>query len=379
MNGARCEERYNGCMNKRVILLIIDGFGIGEAPDAANFGDCGSNTCQHVLLHNQHLHLPVMEKIGLLDRDPKNCLIEMNPNKDTLSGISEMFGSILPKMHTFSNEIPFSLVQQIESAIGTRTLFGKAGSGTVIMKEWGEEHLRTGYPILYTSQDSVLQVLAHEENITPNLLYYYCQVIRELVNPIYHIGRIIARPFLGDRPETFFRTNRRKDFVYRLSNNPILETLSEKKIKMVGNQIVQDIFGENLIAPLSGNGNKQIYDTLIKAFDSTCCQENSLFIADLEDFDMLFGHRRDPVGYGKALEELNLFLHHFLPLLKEDDLLIITADHGNDPTFSKHTDHTREIVPLVVIRNQAVDDSYGHLEGFFHISSIILSFFQLKE
>lgn len=379
MNGSRCEEREYESMIKRAFLLILDGFGIGEAPDAINFGDCGSNTCQHVLKNNKHLSLPILQKIGLLDVSPNNSLIEINPNKDTLSGISEMFGSLLPKMYTFPGIIPLDLIHQLESAIGTNLLYGKSGSGTIVMKEWGEEHIKTGYPILYTSQDSVLQVLAHEEVITPSLLYYYCQTIRELVNPLYTIGRVIARPFLGKTSETFFRTTRRKDFTYQLGCNPILENFIKEDITIYGNKIVQNIFGEEQISLISGNNNLELYDDLLKEINQQDDQRNSLLIVDLEDFDMLYGHRRDPLGFGKALEEFDQFLTHFLPLLKNDDMLIITADHGNDPTFLNHTDHTREKVPLIVMNNKGKTEVFGHLEGFYHISSILNSFFGTKK
>jgi phosphopentomutase len=362
-------------MGKRVLLLILDGFGIGECHDSAEFGDSGANTCQHILKQNPDISLPTLQKLGLLDAFPYNQMMEINPNKDTLSGISEMMGSLLPKLDTFSDGIPLELIQKIESSIGVRVINGGVGSGTVIMKKWGLEHLRTGFPILYTSQDSVLQLLAHEEVVTPSLLYYYCQVIRDLVDPLYTIGRVIARPFTGISADTFLRTNRRKDFVYKTQKNPFLTTLAKQHIEIFGNKIIRNIFGESLIRPVSGETNEELYCFLEKEFKETTVDKNVLYIIDLEDFDMLYGHRRDPIGYGHALKKLDQFLGTFLMYLLSEDLVIMTADHGNDPTFSLHTDHTRELVPLVVFNNSDEVKPYGHLEGFFHISNIIKSYF----
>jgi len=210
MNCDDREERYNNGMGKRIFIFIMDGFGIGESDDAICFGDIGANTCQNVLIQNPELELPTLRSIGLLDRNPINQLIEKNPNKDTLSGISEMFESILPKLTFFKNDIPGPLINQIESTIGLKTLWGKKASGTQIMGQLGEEHLQCGYPILYTSQDSVLQLLAHEEKIPLSVLFYFCECIRQIVDQKYVIGRIIARPFTGYTKETFQRTEHRK-------------------------------------------------------------------------------------------------------------------------------------------------------------------------
>jgi phosphopentomutase len=365
-------------MEKRVLLLIMDGFGIGGAPDAGDFGDFGANTCQHILEQCPTLNLPTLRRLGLLDRDPKNQLMEINPNKDTLSGISEMFGSILPKMHTFLGEIPLELIQKIESGIGVKTLCGKAGSGTEIMKEWGAEHLRTGFPILYTSQDSVLQLLAHEEVITPSLLYYYCQVVRDMVSPLFPIGRIIARPFVGYTQNSFLRTTRRKDFVLKGQDNPFLRSLATKGVAIFGNRMIRNIFGEELIQSFPGENNGELFQNLTKTYHDETNLLLSLYVIDLEDFDMLFGHRRDSLGFGFALEKMDHFLETFLPLLGRNDLLLITADHGCDPTFKDHTDHTRELVPLIIWKDHQLVE-YGHLDGMHHVSSMIHSFFSEKD
>lgn len=357
--------------------MIIDGFGIGSAPDAKDFGDYGANTCQHILEQNPSLSFPNLQKLGLLEKKPNNQLIEINPNKDTLSGISEMFGSILPKMHTFAGEIPIDLIKKIESAIGTKTLYGKAGSGTQIMKEYGEENLKTGFPILYTSQDSVIQLLAHEEVTPPSVLYYYCQVIRDLVNPLFPIGRIIARPFSGYSSDSFQRTNRRKDFVDHTRNNPFLTSLHKKDISICGNRIIYEIFGEDIIFPFPGGNNNELYGNLMQEFSNKPSLKNALYVIDLEDFDMLYGHRRDPKGYGAALEKLDVFIGDFLPLLTSDDFLILSADHGNDPTFSGHTDHTRETVPLIGYNILSGCKVIGTFEGFFYISTLIQHYFEL--
>jgi len=374
-NDLTCLLRYNDTMNKRVVLLIMDGYGVGEAPDADFFGDIGANTCQHTMGENPNLFLPTLKKLGLLDIAPKNQLIEINPNKDTLSGISEMFGSILPKLDTFPTGIPIELIQKLEAAMGVKTLFGKSASGTVIMKELGLEHLHTGFPILYTSQDSVLQLLAHEEVIAPSLLYFYCQIIRDLVNPLYTIGRVIARPFIGTSPDTFQRTTRRKDFVYHSQKNPILLSLKGRGVEIFGTKIIVDIFGQDIIQLFPGKNNKELFHNLEQVFQIDTQYRHSLFIVDLEDFDMLYGHRRDPIGYGHALSEFDNFLYSFLRLIQKEDQIIITADHGNDPTFKKHTDHTRENVPLIQINSNHETLMHGTCFGFNKISEIIQQYF----
>jgi phosphopentomutase len=245
-----------------------------------------------------------------------------------------------------------------------------------MMKEYGAEHLRTGFPILYTSQDSVLQLLAHEEAITPSLLYYYCQVIRELVNPLFPIGRIIARPFSGYTPDTFHRTKRRKDFVDHCQNNPFLSSLHKKDVSIFGNRIIRDIFGDDIVHSFPGGNNEELYGNLIQEFKNKPTQQEVLYIIDLEDFDMIYGHRRDPAGYGFALQKLDTSVAELLTMLQSNDLLIITADHGNDPTFPGHTDHTREKVPLLVYSMLDGCQTLGHLEGFYTISNIIQHHFE---
>jgi len=337
-------------VEKQIVLFILDGFGIGECTDAALFGDTGANTCSHLLSAYPTLQCPTLEKMGLFDPLRRMTLIPKNPHKDTPSGIHELLGVLMPAWDVFPDGFPARLLQQVETLINRPVLFGKTASGTKIIQELGFQHLETGYPIVYTSADSVFQIAAHEEVVPLATLYYDCALIRLIVNRHPLIGRVIARPFIGDSTKGFTRTANRKDFLYQVGPIPFFEHLHKHQIKLYGNHIIQDLFPQYSILPLAGHHIHDTMTTLMESFQKNKALRDgfsSLWIVDLEDFDMLYGHRRDTAGYGKALEEFDRLLSSFLPLLSQNDLCLITADHGNDPTYQMHTDHTRENVPLL--------------------------------
>ena len=360
-----------------MLILILDGFGIGEAEDAGSFGDTGADTCGHLLSCQPALHCPTLEALGLFDPKRRVVLKPENPNKDTLSGIHELLGVILPKWTTFPEGLPDSLLRRFESLIHNEVINAGKGSGTEIINRVGPEHLQTGNPIVYTSADSVFQIAVHEERIPLSTLYYWASIARSLVNDQPVLGRVIARPFLGDKEKGFSRTPQRKDFPFKSANVPLLEELAKQSIQLSGNRIIQDLFPYTMMDLVPGQHNKDTMEQLLKLLQERECQDepSRLCIIDLEDFDMVYGHRRDPIGYISALVELDKYLQQCLALLQPHDLCLLTADHGNDPTFTLHTDHTRENVPLVSIPAQP---SYQESCPMGMVSSIIRRHFSLS-
>jgi phosphopentomutase len=251
------------------------------------------------------------------------------------------------------------------------------GSGTEIINRGGTEHLQTGYPIVYTSADSVFQIATHEERIPLSTLYYWAALARSLVNDQPALGRVIARPFLGDAGIGFFRTPHRKDFPYKTGKIPLFEELSKQSVALSGNRIIQDLFPYTQIDPVPGQHIADTMEQLHILLQERNHQNDTsrLCIVDLEDFDMVYGHRRDPKGYISALVEFDRYLNQCLSLLQPQDLCLLTADHGNDPTFTLHTDHTRENVPLVSMPAQP---SYQGIYPMGMVSSIIRSHFSLS-
>jgi len=360
---------------KRVIIIIIDGLGVGEAEDSHLFGDCGANTLFHIIEKYPDIKIPCLKKLGLLDEDLRGTLIEEGPNKDTLSGLMELMGVVAPRFETFQKGFPEELIKRFEDATGRKTIWNLPASGTEIIKKLGREHLETGSLIVYTSKDSVFQVAANEEKIPPSVLYYYCSIAREILNEGYIVGRVIARPFIGKSEETFKRTSRRRDYPYKSNKETLIDKLSKEGVLIRGNRIIRDIFGRKLIVDISSNNNREALEWLLKEIEVCSPDKETMIFIDLEDFDSLFGHRRDVEGYKIALEEFDYYLEKILAKLKKEDLLIITADHGNDPTFLSHTDHTREKVPLIVTDYTRSPRKTGILRGFFNVALIIENFF----
>ncbi len=343
---------------RRAILLVLDGVGVGELPDAAEYGDEGSNTLVNMAKAVGGLNLPTLQRMGLgniapiegvsPNDEPIACygkMQEVSAGKDTTTGHWELAGIIRTKpFPIYPNGFPPEIIEAFEQAIGRKVLGNKPASGTAIIEELGEEHLRTGYPIVYTSADSVFQIAAHEEIVPVETLYRWCEIARGILKGEHEVARVIARPFIGTSGR-FKRTPRRKDFSVPPPYPTLLDALTESGLTVVTVGKVDDIFagrGVTYAVHTSDNndGMEQVERlTTQDKFDFLWCT--------LVDFDTLYGHRNDPQGFAQALEEFDGWLDKFLLKLRDSDLLIITADHGNDPT-TPSTDHSREYVPLLI-------------------------------
>jgi phosphopentomutase len=348
----------------RAIVLVCDSLGVGELPDAAEFGDEGSNTLGHVLA-TQHPKLPTLTRLGLLHTLPQPAsketpqsafgrMAELSAGKDTTTGHWEMMGLIVKDpFRTYPNGFPADVIREYERRIGRKTLGNKPASGTVILDELGEEHMRTGDPIVYTSADSVFQVAAHEEVIPVEELWRICAIARELMRGANNVGRIIARPFVGSGKGHFKRTANRKDFSVRPTGETVVERAHKRGKKVVGLGKIADIFdrvgiGTEVRTESNSDGMRKTVD-LVRDSDA------DFIFTNLVDFDSKYGHRNDAPGYARALEMFDGELAGLLKALRRDDLLFITADHGCDPT-DVSTDHTREYVPLLIAGPRVVQN-----------------------
>ncbi|MEN3202679.1 MAG: phosphopentomutase [Atribacterota bacterium] len=342
----------------RVFVALLDGVGVGELPDAKLYGDEGSHTLRNIaqaigglfLPHLAQLGLGLIDEIpGVLPHTPPQGLygkmLEQSPGKDTTSGHWEIAGIILERpFPVYPEGFPQEVVRRIEEAIGRHILGNKPASGTVIIEELGAEHLRTGFPIVYTSADSVLQVAAHEEVIPLSELYAICEKIRAIMTGEHAVARVIARPFQG-KPGSFWRTPNRRDFSLPPPRETILDTLSQHGKRVVGVGKIWDIFaGRGIEESIATKGNEETFSILCEMVKRS---DVALVWANFNDFDTLYGHRNDPRGFAQALEAWDRKLGVFLPLLRKDDVLIITSDHGCDPT-TPSTDHSREYALLLV-------------------------------
>lgn len=338
----------------RALLLVLDSVGCGHAPDAAAYGDEGANTLGHILEQRPHTKLSALKSLGLyqalaLARGEEPCspplrgavgvLTERSAGKDTTTGHWELAGAVIEEPFATFEKFPGELVQAIERDAKVAFLGNFAASGTEVLDRLGAEHVATGRPILYTSADSVLQIAAHEDIVPIKRLYEICEVARRHCDA-WRIGRVIARPFTGDGP--FRRTANRHDFSL-VPPRTVLDALADAGIPTTGIGKISDIFAGSGIAksfPTKSNADG------MAAIDRLWAERSEgLLFANLVDFDMLFGHRRDVEGYARALEEFDFWLAEFLPRIEPGDLVLITADHGNDPTWSG-SDHTRERVPV---------------------------------
>jgi phosphopentomutase len=344
---------------KRVFILVMDSVGIGESPDAEKYGDKGADTLGHIAEKMNGLHMPNMERLGLSHikeikgiEKVKNPLAyytkmqEASNGKDTMTGHWEIMGlNIETPFQTFPDGFPDELISELEVRTGRKIIGNKPASGTGILDELGEEHMKTGVLIVYTSADSVLQIAAHEEIIPIEEQYEICKIARELtLDPKYMVGRVIARPFVGE-PGNFKRTANRHDYALKPFEPTVMNELKDEGFDVIAVGKISDIFdGEGITKSFRTISNM---DGMDKFLQSVEMDFTGISFLNLVDFDALYGHRRDPIGYGKALEEYDARLPEVLEKLTEDDLLIITADHGNDPVHPG-TDHTREYVPLLV-------------------------------
>ena len=340
---------------KRIFLIILDSFGIGNAPDAADFADEGSNTLRAVML-SQKFWVPNLKKLGLFEIEgtpgPKGGpaagafgrLTEVSRGKDTTIGHWELAGIHSPKpLPVYPDGFPPEVIQAFQQEVGRGVLCNKPYSGTQAIADYGEEHLRTGKLIVYTSADSVFQIAAHEELVPPEQLYEYCRAARKILTGKNGVGRVIARPFVGKAPH-FTRTANRHDFSLPPPAPTMLDLLQHSGLETIGVGKIGDIFaGQGLCESLPTKGNA---DGMERAGQLLERDFHGLAFVNLVDFDALWGHRRNVKGYAEELERFDVKLGELLKVLREDDLLIITADHGNDPTY-KGTDHTREQVMFV--------------------------------
>jgi len=356
----------------RALIIVLDSVGIGHAPDAETYGDKGADTLGHIIAQRPGLRVPHLQGLGLTiarelaatgataqspARGAIGALTELSSGKDTTTGHWELAGAVLDEPFAVFNRFPDELVHAIESEAGVEFIGNKAASGTAILDELGGEHVATGNPILYTSADSVLQIAAHEEVIPVERLYEICHIARKHCDA-YRIGRVIARPFISDEGD-YRRTPNRHDYSL-IPPRTVLNELQDAGHPTIGVGKISDIF--------AGSGISESHPTRSNAhgmqtIDKLWARETGgLIFANLVDFDMLYGHRRDVAGYAQALEEFDLWLGDFLRKVTDRDLVVITADHGNDPTWTG-SDHTRERVPVFILSHQP-PRVLGVIEGF---------------
>lgn len=367
----------------RALLIVLDSVGIGGAADAAKFGDEGSDTLGHIYDSVAGLSLPALDSIGLgrayhRNPDPAGLLngcsygwmSERSEGKDTTTGHWEIAGAVLEEAFGVFEAFPPELLSAIEQDAGVGFIGNYPQSGTVILEELGAEHVATGQPIVYTSADSVLQIAAHEEVVPLQTLYAICEAARRHCDA-YRIGRVIARPFTG-KSGAFERTPNRRDYSLQPPET-VLNRLQDAKVQVTGIGKISDIFASSGIDhsyPTKSNAAG------MAAMDELWADTEGLLFANLVDFDMLYGHRRDPAGYADCLCEFDQWLQSFLREIKPTDLVMITADHGNDPTWSG-TDHTREQVPLLCLYGSAPAACSGHHPSFAAVADQLERFFKI--
>ncbi len=385
----------------RAIILMMDSFGIGGAPDAADFGNAGAATLQHTATANGGLKIPNLLSLGLgkaafaatgetvdYGSQPLARLglsskfghaKEISRDKDTVSGHWEMAG--LPNLNGWGHfkpdypSFPAELIGKIVKDAGISGILGnKAASGTVIIQELGEEHLQSGKPIFYTSADSNMQIAAHEEKFGLDKLYKLCEVAYKHVQP-YNIGRIIARPFVGEKNGSFVRTTNRRDYAAQPFGETLLDRLKSAGAAVIAIGAINDIYAHRGITKGAHAAKlEQLWDVTLQEIDNA--PNFSLVFTNFEDFDMYYGHRRDVKGYAEALEYFDRRLPEIVPHLQDDDIVFITADHGNDPTW-EGTDHTREQVPVLMFGKKIKPCDIGQRGTYADIAQTICDYFNL--
>lgn len=374
---------------KRVFLIVLDSVGIGALPDAHEYGDSGANTLVNIGKAIGGLKLPELEKLGLgkIERIPGIAselpargvygkMAEASPGKDTTTGHWELSGIILERpFPTYPDGFPPGVIEDFKKAIGRDILGNKPASGTVIIEELGEEHMATGKPIVYTSADSVFQIAAHEEIIPLEELYEMCRKARKILKGEHAVGRVIARPFIGS-PGKFTRTENREDFSLEPTGITMLDRIVEGGLSVYAIGKISDIFaGRGISKSWHAVDNMETVDAALEAFVEL---EEGLLFANLVQFDMVHGHRRNVEGYARALADFDGRIPELLADLESDDLLVITADHGCDPTY-KGTDHTREYVPLLIYGERIKEDyNLGVRETFADLAATITELLGVK-
>ncbi len=371
----------------RGFVIVLDSFGVGAAPDAAKFGDEGASTIK-TIYKSKYFSAENMKKMGLLaidgvDLDSKDNhtaafarMRELSAGKDTTIGHWEMAGIVSKNpLPTFPNGFPSEVIDEFEKQTGRKVIVNRPYSGTQVIKDYGEEHLKTGALIVYTSADSVFQIAANEAIVSDDELYRCCKIARKILTGKYGVGRVIARPFEGKTAADFVRTPRRHDFSLEPPRDTMLDILQKNGKKTIAIGKIYDIFAHRGIDEhyFTENNTQGIAKTLEIAktdFDGLC-------YTNLVDCDMLYGHRRDIDGYAKAISEFDDCLPRLVGGLRDDDFLIITADHGCDPGF-KGTDHTREYVPLLIYSKGIKGKNLGTIDGFGAVADTVLSMFDIK-
>lgn len=378
-------------MINRVIIMVLDGFGIGEAPDAKKYGDEGSNTLAGIY-NNVSLNIPNMQKLGLYNIDGVDVgektkktigaygrAQEQADGKNSPVGHWEMSGYTKhPGFTTYPNAFPKKLVDEFIEKTGVKgILCNEVGSGTEILKRFGEEHIRTGYPIIYTSADSVFQIAAHEDVIPVEKLYEICNITRKILdNPEYNIGTVIARPFIGDKAENFTRTYNRKDYESSTFGRTMLDVIYENNKDVIAIGKIEDLFsGRSITKAIHTSGNT---DGIEKTINEIEQDTEGLIFTNLVDTDMLYGHRNDIQGYARALEYFDSKIPEIMNKLKDTDMLIVTADHGNDPS-TPSTDHSREYIPILIYGKHIKENvNLGTRRTFADISATILDILNMQ-
>ncbi len=373
-------------MVNRVILIVLDSLGVGEMHDSHKYGDKGCNTFRHVIENGDNVKLDNFKALGiskikslnLEDKSPKASIgvcNELSEGKDTITGHLELAGVVTKvPLQTFPNGFPEDIINDFESKIGRKVIGNCVASGTEIIERLGREHMETGCPILYTSADSVFQLAAHEEIIPLDELYKMCEIAREMLVGDRLIGRVIARPFVGS-PGSFKRTPNRHDYAIDPPGKTMLDYLKENGKEVISVGKIYDIFnGFGITDKIKSVSN---LDGINKTIDLIKKDFEGLIFTNLVDFDMMYGHRNDVLGYGNAISEFDSKIPEILSEMKDSDLLILTADHGCDPT-TPGTDHTREQIPVIVYSHKGKASDLGTRDSFTDIGKTILDIFNIE-
>lgn len=377
-------------MNKRVVLIVLDSVGMGELPDAALYGDVGSNTLR-ANYNTGKLNIPNLKNLGIFNIDgidydngtpnPKASfarMAEASKGKDTTIGHWEISGLISnTPLPTYPNGFPDDLINAFSQKTGRKVLCNLPYSGTKVLDDYATKHMESGDLIVYTSADSVFQIAAHEDIVPLDTLYSYCKIARELLTGEHALGRVIARPFIGNEKEGFSRTPNRKDFSLEPQGKTICDIVMENNIPTVGVGKIYDIFaGKGIATSIKSKSN---FDGMQKTIDMLKSGQDGFIFVNLVDFDMKFGHRNDVEGYAAALNEFDVQLGELMPLLNKDDILIITADHGCDPT-TEGSDHSREYVPMIIFGESLKSgENLGTRKSFSDIAATISDIFNVEK
>lgn len=374
---------------KRIFLIVLDSFGIGEEPDADAFGDLGTNTLRSCMT-SQYFNMPNMRKLGFFNIDgietelavenPEGMvarLREKSMGKDTTIGHWEIAGMISPNpLPTYPNGFPEAVIKEFENRTGRKAIVNSTYSGTKVINDYGDEHVKSGALIVYTSADSVFQIAAHEEVVPLDELYNYCKIAREMLQGEHGVGRVIARPFLGTSGE-YYRTPHRHDFSLIPPRDTMLNVINKNNMDVLSIGKINDIFAGSGITEYTYTSSNE--DGINKTIEWMDKDFNGICFTNLVDFDMLYGHRRDIDGYAKALAYFDERLPEMIAKLNEDDCIMITADHGCDPGYLKTTDHTREYIPLVCFGPGLAPGNMGTRETFADIAATILNMLGLDD